>query len=198
MPMPWPVRCDSAGKLVAGTIAPAFVGARARRHRRSRPARRSWPRGSRSAGPRWTWSQTLRCSARRVGAEDERARDVGLIAVHRAAAVEQDRARRASRSAACWSRADSAEASSISTSANSGLPPSAVVAASIAAPKSAGRHARAGALASVAHRASVMSLAACISASSAGDLIIRSARTTGLALTACTPGSCCCSRSTMK
>ena len=39
--------------------------------------------------------------------------------------------------------------------------------------------------------AMVMSLAACISASSAADLIIRCARTTALALTMRVPGSCC-------
>ena len=43
-----------------------------------------------------------------------------------------------------------------------------------------------------------MSLAACIRASSVGDLIMRCARTIGLALTIGTPGNCCLSRSSIK
>ena len=50
MPMPWPVRCDSAGQLVARAVAPAFIGAAHRVIDASRRARRPSPRPWRSAG----------------------------------------------------------------------------------------------------------------------------------------------------
>ena len=88
MPMPWPVRCDSAGQPVARAVAPAFVGRAhgvvdaARRQRRPSPLRsRSAGRGG--PGP-------IPCAARPSAvAEHERARDVRLIALDRAAAVHQ-------------------------------------------------------------------------------------------------------------
>ena len=50
MPMPWPVRCDRPGQLVARAIAPAFVGRAHRVIDAARRERRPSRRGSRSAG----------------------------------------------------------------------------------------------------------------------------------------------------
>ena len=78
-----------AGQLVARAVAPAFVGARAPRHRRCPRARRPSPLRSRSAGR--DGPGPTACAARRVGsAPNTKVRDdVRLVAVDRAGAVDQ-------------------------------------------------------------------------------------------------------------
>ena len=87
--MPWPVRCGKSGHLVVG--AEAGVGDHLARGRVDRLARRArLGRGERRRlRACFSRFQTSICRARRL-AEHGRARDVRLVAVHRAAVVDLD------------------------------------------------------------------------------------------------------------